>query len=104
MSFEKSITLGRNNHTFITTVITILNYRGGAKSKKVEKVDVFWGRFWKFNAGNLLFRPKNQGCFLQNSVDAAFLEVLTSLELLDRGSIMMALTCRYFQVKKKEKS
>ena len=46
------------------------------------------------------FDPKNQGVFLQNSVDTAFLEVLTSLELLDLDSMMMALTWPYFQMKK----
>ena len=40
-------------------VLTIEVFRGGAKSKKVEKVYVFWGRFWKFNGANLLLQPKN---------------------------------------------
>ena len=71
---------------------------------QVEKVDFFLGRFLKNSAANRLFRPKNQGVFLQNTVDTAFLEVLTSLELLDLDSMMMAITWRYFQMKKIEKS
>ena len=59
---------------------------------QVEKVDFFLGRFLKNSAANRLFRPKNQGVFLQNTVDTAFLEVLTSLELLDLDSMMMAIT------------
>ena len=71
---------------------------------QVEKVDFFLGRFLKNSAANRLFRPKNQGGFLQNTVDTAFLEVLTSLELLDLDSMMMAITWRYFQMKKMKNS
>ena len=68
---------------------------------QVKKL-IFLGRFLKNSRANRIFLPKNQGVFLQNSVDAAFLEVLTSLELLDLGSMMMALIYiwRYFQMKK----
>ena len=69
-----------------------------------RKSRFFLGRFLKNSAANRLFRPKNQGVFLQNTVDTAFLEVLTSLELLDLDSMMMAITWRYFQMKKMKKS
>ena len=52
------------------------------------------------NFGNLteqiyFFYPKIKAFFLQNSVDTEFLEVLTRLELLELGSMMMALIWRY---------
>ena len=59
--------------SYQASLFTVLcpNYIGAGPSPKRS---MCLGRFWKLNAGNLPFRPKNQGVFLQNSVDTAFLE------------------------------